>query len=186
MLAAGTLGVQVASTAPGAATSASSGSATERPTGLASAAIAALQRHPGAARASDGQGFTATHTMVDRDGTTHVRLERTVHGIAVLGGDAVVHRGPHAGWEGVSQTLTAPLTLSVRPALGAAAATTQALSPARATRSIADLRSAGTPRLVVDATSGRPRLAYEVMTTAPGPTGRRAGSRRTSTQQPVP
>lgn len=155
-LAIGTLGVQ---SGGGAATAASAPTADP-----AAAAIAALQQHPGAARAADGQAFTVVDTIVDADGSTHVRLDRTYQGLPVIGGDLVVHRGARAGWEGVSQTLRAPLELATKPLVAAAAATTQTLAPARATADIARLRSEGRPRLVVDATAAQPRLAWEVTT----------------------
>ena len=154
VLAAGTIGVQAADasgqTAP-----------TPRP---GAAAITALQQHPAAARAAAGQGFRVTDTITDGDGATHVRLARTLSGVPVLGGDLVVHRGPNAGWRGVSQTLPAPLHVSTTPSLTAGAAAARALAPARATRAIAGMKAEGTPRLVVDATSGTPRLAWEVLT----------------------
>jgi Zn-dependent metalloprotease len=154
VLAAGTVGVQ-AGTANG---------QDARTPGTAAAAVAALQQHPGAARDAAGQAFRVTDTITDRDGSTHVRMQRTISGVPVLGGDLVVHRGPQAGWEGVSQTLAAPLDLSTTPAVGAAAASSRALAPSAATRSITGLEAHGEPRLVIDATSGHPRLAWEVLT----------------------
>lgn len=127
-------------------------------------ALAGLERHPGAARAADDQGFTATATLVDDDGTTHVRFERTIGGLPVVGGDLVVHQGPDAGWQGVSQTLSAPLDLSLRPRVGRASAGDAALAPAAENRRVRGLRLEGTPRLVVEALSGAPRLAWAVTT----------------------
>lgn len=156
VLAASTFGMQVAnatdSTADAAATS------------HVSAALAALQQHPNAARDSVGQAFRVTDTVTDADGSTHVRLARTFHGLPVLGGDLVVHQGPSAGWQGVSQTLAAPLHVATTPVLAASAASARATAPARATTSIAHLRTQGAPHLVVDATSGNPRLAWQVLT----------------------
>ena len=63
-LAAGTFGVQTAGAAPG--------GGQER--GPAAAAIAALQQHPGAARAADGQRFEARTVQQDADGTTQERV----------------------------------------------------------------------------------------------------------------
>ena len=45
-------------------------------------AVAALAQHPGIARAADGQGFVERGTIVDADGTTHIRLDRTSTGSA--------------------------------------------------------------------------------------------------------
>ena len=58
-------------------------------------AIAALQHHPGVARATTGQKFVVTDTIVDRDGSTHVRIDAH-HGLRVVGGDLVVHPPPAA------------------------------------------------------------------------------------------
>ena len=160
VLAAGTFGAQAAdATVPTAHPTSHQGDA-----GIVRGAIQALEQHPGAAQDAAGQAFKVTDTITDRDGSTHVRLDRTLRGIPVLGGDVVVHRGPTAGWHGVSQTLGAPLRVSTTPGLSSSAAAARALAPARATRQIAGLRTSGTPRLVVDATSAHPRLAWEVLT----------------------
>ena len=68
--------------------------------GAAQAAVSALRAHPGAARATDGQAFRAGPTVRDANGSTHVRLQRTIDGLPVLGGDLVVHRGLRGGWRG--------------------------------------------------------------------------------------
>ena len=127
-------------------------------------ALRALDAHPGVARDTVEQEFHAVDTVVDADGGSHVRMTRTVHGLPVVGGDIVVHQGSDGVWEGVSQTLRTPLDLSVRPSLDKAAAKTRALAPSAATRPISKLRPAGAPRLVVDAVSAKPRLAWEVST----------------------
>jgi Zn-dependent metalloprotease len=156
-LAAGTLGLQTPTA------SSAAGSADRRPD-LATSAVQALEHHPVAALPSAEQEFHVVDTVVDRDGSTHVRMDRTVAGLPVLGGDLVVHRGPNAGWRGVSQTLRVPLTLSTKPTVAQLAAKTRALRPAAATDGIRNLRSAGAPRLVVDALAGTPRLAWEITT----------------------
>ncbi len=115
----------------------------------AEAAIAAAKSHPAATAFGAGQQFKAAGTVVDADGSTHVRLHRTYRGLEVLGGDLVVHRVKGA-WAGSSQTLRSELTLSTTPTAAAARA--------------AEARQADSRRLVVDATGARPRLAYEVLT----------------------
>ena len=127
-------------------------------------ALRALDAHPGIARDTVEQEFHVVDTVIDADGGSHVRMTRTVHGVPVLGGDLVVHQGSGGAWEGVSQTLRTPLDLSVRPGLDKAAAKTRALAPSAATRAISKLRTAGVPRLVIDAVSAEPRLAWEVST----------------------
>jgi Zn-dependent metalloprotease len=128
---------------------------------LARSAIEAVENHPGAAKVGPGQGFSVTDALVDPDGTSHVRLTRTYHHLPVLGGDLVVHRGPNGGWEGTSQTLDSVLRLGVTPAVSRAEAKDAATAPSPANRPVHD-QSAEAPRLVVDATNARPRLAWEV------------------------
>jgi len=130
---------------------------------LAASAVSALSAHPFAARATSGQEFTATSTLVDPNGTRHVRMERTYRGLPVLGGDLVVHQGRNGGWKGVSQTLAAPLRLGTTATVSETRAEGLALMTSRAAR-IAKTRTEGTPRLVVDATTGAPTLAWEVVT----------------------
>jgi Zn-dependent metalloprotease len=131
---------------------------------IAQQALEALDAHPGAARATADQEFKVVDTIVDRDGTRHVRMIRTLHGLPVVGGDLVVHQGAAGAWKGISQTLRQPLTLSVVPTLTKSVAVDRALAPAAATRAIRNLRAEGTPRLVVDATTAAPRLAWQVTT----------------------
>jgi len=131
----------------------------------AGAALRALQVHPGVAREADGLAFTVRGTLVDPDGTSHVRLDRTYQGLRVLGGDLVVHQGPNLGFEGVSQTLRKPLTLSVKPTVGAAAAERTALGPNRFDRGITGARKHDPKsELVIDTVGGAPRLAWQIVT----------------------
>ncbi len=131
---------------------------------VAEQAIAALRDHPLVARATRGQAFSATATLRDADGSTHVRLQRTFHGLPVVGGDLVVHQGPGAAWEGVSQTLAAPVQVSVRATVGHIRAERAVTAKDRVTRAIRKVRVEGSPRLVVDAIGGAPRLAWEFTT----------------------
>ncbi|WP_139981249.1 M4 family metallopeptidase [Nocardioides litoris] len=118
-----------------------------------------------AARGSVEQELTTTDVIVDRDGGTHVRMERSYRGLPVLGGDLVVHQAPDADLESVSQTLKTPVDLVVEPVLGAAKALSRTLAPAAGTRDIRNLRASDqAPRLVVDARGATPRLAWEVVT----------------------
>ncbi|MCW2772124.1 MAG: griselysin, Metallo peptidase family [Nocardioides sp.] len=153
VLALSVIGIQAGSTAGPAA-----------PKGVAAAAIDALQQHPRAALETVGITYTVTDTIRDADGSTHVRLDRSYRGLPVLGGDLVVHRGAESGWRGVSQTLDSAVHVATTPALTAGAASARALAPAKATRTITGMTSAKSTRLVVDATSGTARLAWEVVT----------------------
>jgi zinc metalloprotease ZmpA len=130
----------------------------------ARSAIAAVEAHPNIAKVGSHQGFTVKDALVDPDGVTHVRLARTYRGMPVLGGDLVVHRSANGAWKGASQTLRKTPELSATPKVTKAAASRNALAPSAITRAIsrAQLKSS---RLVVDASSGRPRLAWKVITT---------------------
>ncbi len=130
---------------------------------VARAALKAVAAHPRAVHSGDRQAFTVTGALVDRDGTSHVRMARTYAGLPVIGGDLVVHQSPQGAWEGRSQSLAKDLTLSVTPTVARAAAGAAAVAPSKVTRSITGDK-VETTRLVVDATGATPRLAYEVVT----------------------
>lgn len=123
-----------------------------------------LEQNPGAARDAQGQEFKVRNTIVDPDGTRHVRMDRTYRGLPVVGGDLVVHQGAEGALDGVSQTLRNPLDLVVKPLLGAKKAGNKGLS-AKNQRGIAKSELKGVPGLVVDATGATPKLAWEVITT---------------------
>ncbi|MCX7043715.1 MAG: peptidase M4 family protein, partial [Gammaproteobacteria bacterium] len=81
-------------------------------------ALGLLQTHGAAARASANDQFIATDVIVDRDGTEHVRFDRTYKGLPVIGGDLVVHS--RAGQlQSASLTQSAALNLSTRASLAA-------------------------------------------------------------------
>jgi Zn-dependent metalloprotease len=128
---------------------------------VAQQAVAALKEHPLAARATKGQAFRSVSTLRDANGTTHVRLQRTYRALPVLGGDLVVHQDAGAEWAGVSQTLAAPVRVSVRPTVGKDRAERAVTTKDKATRKLHKIRVEGTPRLVIDAIAGSPRLAWE-------------------------
>ncbi|MCF6377223.1 M4 family metallopeptidase [Nocardioides KLBMP 9356] len=139
------------------------GAPSARPDAIGTA-LAGLTAHPGAARAADGQAFVARETITDADGSTHVRFDRTLDGLRVVGGDLVVHQGPSAAWSGVSQTLAAPLTLGTDAIVASSAAKRAVLARnARSTTVLGD-DAAETSELVVDATGAKPRLAWQVVT----------------------
>ncbi|WP_445257521.1 M4 family metallopeptidase [Nocardioides aurantiacus] len=125
-------------------------------------ALAAVEAHPGATRYAASQQLRAVDTVVDADGTSHVRFERSYRGLPVVGGDLVVHQGPAGGWRGANQTLDDALAIGVTPTVGKAAAGAKALAPSRVTRAIAGEELEGST-LVVDARGAAPRLAWRVM-----------------------
>ncbi|RNL65067.1 M4 family peptidase [Nocardioides marmoriginsengisoli] len=127
----------------------------------AAAAIAAAKAHASTSRFGAGQALTATDTITDRDGSTHVRLHRSYRGLEVVGGDLVVHQDRTGRWEGSSQTLRSDLKLSADAVLAPSAAESKAAAPNKVNRRISgDEPESAT--LVVDATGTAPRLAWRV------------------------
>ncbi len=122
-------------------------------------AIRSLDAHPGLARTAPGQTFRAGHALVDRNGSTHVRVDRFYRGLEVVGGDLVVHSDSRGQLRSVSQTLRAPLKLTVKPGVAASRAIDRALRGAPA-----GSHQQGKAHLVVDALVSRPRLAWATLT----------------------
>ncbi|MEV0692312.1 M4 family metallopeptidase [Streptomyces sp. NPDC050388] len=101
--------------------------------------------------------------LKDRDGTVHVRYERTYDGLPVLGGDLVV-QGERAG---TAESVVKATRASVKPAttkaaVPAAKAEQQALGAAKAENAKSP-GVEGAPRKVVWAADGTPTLAYETV-----------------------
>ncbi|MGQ0624198.1 MAG: M4 family metallopeptidase [Sporichthyaceae bacterium] len=99
-----------------------------------------------------------TDVIADRFGT-HVRMERRYGGLAVIGGDFVVHLRPSGEWNGTSATLRGPLHVDLIPKLSAASAIPLALLA-----SVPGALVTSAPRLVIDASSAAARLAWLVRT----------------------
>ena len=159
LAAAGAL-VATAATAPVMSSSATPPQARDT---VSSRALDALQAHAAALLLSDGTAFVARSSLVDPDGATHVRVDRTYRGLPVLGGDLVVHQRPDGAWAGVSQTLRTPLRLVTRPSVSTARAEAASLA-GRANRTVRAAQVDAAPRLVIDARGATPRLAWEVIT----------------------
>jgi Zn-dependent metalloprotease len=126
--------------------------------GPAERALSNVQRNADRTHFGQGQQLSVRDVITDGNGTEHVRLDRTYRGLAVLGGDLVVHERSSGELRGLSQTLARDLSLSTRPAVARAEAIRVAESRFNGDRSSS---SAG---LVVYAT-GEPRLAYEAVVT---------------------
>ncbi|MGY3204160.1 M4 family metallopeptidase [Streptomyces sp. TE5632] len=101
--------------------------------------------------------------LKDRDGTVHVRYERTYDGLPVLGGDLVVQGEKPGETESVVKaTRTAVKPATTKAAVPAAEAEQQALGAAKAENAKSpDVE--GAPRKVVWAADGTPTLAYETV-----------------------
>ncbi len=119
-------------------------------------ALGVIRQNPVATRLSAYDAFTVRGVTVDRNGTEHVRMNRTYRGLHVIGGDLVVHsRG--GVLKRTSQTLAAPLDLSITPTIDSDEAIIAA-----GTHFGARFEAVPTARLVVHARRS-PRLAYDVL-----------------------
>ncbi len=151
-------------TAPGAGAASSPDPLRARPVPVdqvAASAEQAVAALAAPARLGSGQALSPTRALRDTTGATHTRMDRTYRGLAVRGGDLVVHQAADGTALGVSQTLAAPLTLATTPEVAAAAALR---TVARGIGRHGVVARGTQPRLVVDATSAAPRLAWEVVT----------------------
>lgn len=104
--------------------------------------------------AGSGERLRAKNVERDTDGTRHVRYTRTLDGLPVLGGDLVVHESASGTITGVD--LAARNPLPAKAATPAVSRSRAALAAARAGHG----NVATTPRQVIWAVSGVPRLAW--------------------------
>ncbi|GGV08718.1 peptidase [Kitasatospora herbaricolor] len=117
--------------------------------------------------------LVAKDAVVDADGARHLRYERTLGGLPVLGGDLIVHQRADGSVTSVDKAVEGQLSLpSLTPALSADKATAQAAGAVAATVGVAadkdeqplkEVGQAGAAKLVVWAASGSPRLAYQTV-----------------------
>ncbi|RKT15859.1 Zn-dependent metalloprotease [Streptomyces sp. 1114.5] len=115
--------------------------------------------------------LVAKDALVDADGTRHLRYERTFAGLPVLGGDLVVHQKADGSVISVDKATGAQLALpSLTPQIPADKAAAQATGAVQSTIGIAadedespltEVHQTGAAKLVVWATDGAPRLAYQ-------------------------
>ncbi|MGW3205191.1 M4 family metallopeptidase [Streptomyces sp. NPDC001135] len=115
-----------------------------------------------------GLGLTsAEHTrvrdvIVDKDGTQHVRYDRTYHGLPVLGGDFVVHLARDGAYRSANRATRGTISLtSVVPEVSAPKAADLAVNALRAANLGNALKQVkAKPELIVDALHGAPKLAW--------------------------
>ncbi|HEU5144796.1 MAG TPA: M4 family metallopeptidase [Dermatophilaceae bacterium] len=119
-----------------------------------------------AAAAADALGLDAAEKLivksviVDADGSTHVRYERTYDGLRVIGGDLVSHKDA----TGAIEDVTWNVGKAVRPATMTAKISAATAREAGLLASDARGEKASTPELVIYLTAKGARLAYEVVT----------------------
>ncbi|MEU6352006.1 M4 family metallopeptidase [Streptomyces sp. NPDC047072] len=112
---------------------------------------------------TSAQGTKVRDVIVDKDGTQHVRYDRTYRQLPVLGGDFVVHLASDGTYRSASRATRSAISLaSVTPALSAPKAADLAVNALKAANLGETLKKVtAKPQLVVDALHGAPRLAWQ-------------------------
>ncbi|MFI7337972.1 M4 family metallopeptidase [Streptomyces sp. NPDC050085] len=126
------------------------------------AAASALADHASALGLTGAQGTSVRDVVVDKDGTQHVRYDRTFRQLPVLGGDFVVHLAKSGAYEGAERAVTGDLAVpTTNPKVSGPKAAGLAADALRRTHAGETLRALiAKPKLVVDALHGAPRLAW--------------------------
>ncbi|MGW3916801.1 M4 family metallopeptidase [Streptomyces sp. NPDC005070] len=143
------------------APAANADSAPTRATAIENAA-SVLAAHAANLGLTSAQGTTVRDVVVDKDGTQHVRYDRTYRELPVLGGDFVVHLTRDGSYRGADRATPKAISLtSVTPELSGAKAAGLAVNALRAANPGEALKQVtARPRLIVDALHGTPRLAW--------------------------
>jgi len=120
-------------------------------------ARAHIEAFPGHSMHAAGHTYAVRDIIVDAEGSTHVRFDRQVNGLRVIGGDLVVHSDAHGHFDSVSRTLEHLVQVGSVPRVGHAAAAAAALAHQAGFQH--DGKKA---ELVVWARGDQPALAWEV------------------------
>ncbi|MFJ5174242.1 M4 family metallopeptidase [Streptomyces griseoviridis] len=135
-----------------------------RPTRAAAVenAASALVAHAASLGLTSAQDTNVRDVIVDKDGTQHVRYDRTYRQLPVLGGDFVVHLTPGGDYRGADRATRAEISVaSVTPAVSGPRAADLAANALRAANLGESLKKLNAkPELVVDALHGTPKLAW--------------------------
>ncbi|GAA3918730.1 M4 family metallopeptidase [Actinoplanes auranticolor] len=149
-------------------------------------ARAAIRRNGVAVRSAPGEQYRVVDAVVDAAGSRHVRFERTHRGLAVLGGDFVVHSSATGRFTNATvaqqHAIDVPATAEIsRKQAVAAAGRFAGRSGAGDARQVVDAFagkparawqvSAGSQVVIVDATTGAVRRSYDEVDTAEAGTG---------------
>ncbi|MGW2744881.1 M4 family metallopeptidase [Streptomyces sp. NPDC001450] len=135
-----------------------------RPTraGAIENAASALVAHAASLGLTSAQDTSVRDVIVDRNGTQHVRYDRTYHQLPVLGGDFVVHLAPSGAFRSADRATRTRVSLSsIVPKVSGPKAADLAVNALRAVNLGDTLRNLkAKPELVVDALHGAPKLAW--------------------------
>ncbi|WP_076260079.1 M4 family metallopeptidase [Intrasporangium flavum] len=107
------------------------------------------------------EALTVKSVIADPNGATHVRYERTINGLRVVGGDFVSHKDASGDVTSVTWNIRKDATpASFSPKIAKSTAQAAGLAAAKATK---DEKAAGGELVVFQSATG-PKLAYEVIT----------------------
>ncbi|MFF8400455.1 MULTISPECIES: M4 family metallopeptidase [Streptomyces] len=125
-------------------------------------AASALLAHAAGLGLTSAEDTSVRDVIVDKDGTQHVRYDRTYHRLPVLGGDFVVHLTADGGYRSADRATRGRISLaSVVPKISGQKAADLAVNALRAANLGEKLKQVkAKPQLVVDALHGAPRLAW--------------------------
>jgi zinc metalloprotease ZmpA len=125
-------------------------------------AASALLAHAAGLGLTSAENTSVRDVIVDKDGTQHVRYDRTYHGLPVLGGDFVVHLAPDGAYRSANRATRSTISLSsILPKVSAPKAADLAVNALRAAHLGNTLKQVkAEPQLIVDALHGTPRLAW--------------------------
>ncbi|MGM9512937.1 M4 family metallopeptidase [Roseateles sp. DB2] len=126
------------------------------PADAAAQARSHIAAYPGLSLHGEGQAYGIRDLLMDADGSTHTRFDRSYRGLRVIGGDLVVHADRQGQLKSMSRTLQHAIQLPATASLKAPDATASALAQHPG------LAAEGRPELVVYARGQAPALAYEV------------------------
>ncbi|MCH5677498.1 M4 family metallopeptidase [Streptomyces gilvus] len=144
--------------------------AADRPSraGAIENAASALLAHAATLGLTSAEGTSVRDVIVDKDGTQHVRYDRTYRQLPVLGGDFVVHLAPDGAYRGANRATRSRISLtSITPSISAPKAADIAANALRAVNLGETLKKlTASPQLVVDALHGAPKLAWRTNVTA--------------------
>jgi Zn-dependent metalloprotease len=130
--------------------------ATPAQSAAATRALGLIDGHAPSVKRADADRFIAKDTIIDSNGTEHVRFDRTYRGLAVLGGDVVVH-SRNGQFKSASLTLKTTGRPDITPTISADRAIVEA-----GTRFGTGFTGTPTSRLVIYARGASPVLAHEV------------------------
>ncbi|WP_406435774.1 M4 family metallopeptidase [Streptomyces sp. NBC_00631] len=125
-------------------------------------AAQALVQHATALGLTSAEGTSVRDVIVDRNGTQHVRYDRTYRELPVLGGDFVVHLKSDGAYRSADRATRSRISLaSIVPNVSAPKAADLAVNALRAANLGDALKQVkAKPELVVDALHGTPKLAW--------------------------